>query len=42
MFYLLLRLLNEEMERGSISRDEYRHAVVRAARFHGFRKNGIR
>ncbi len=41
MFYLLLRLLYEEMESGKISRDEYRRAIEKAANFHGFRKNGI-
>jgi hypothetical protein len=42
MFYLLLRLLNEEMETGKITADDYRRAVVRAARFHGIQRNGIR
>ncbi len=42
MFYLLLRLLHEEMETGRISRDEYTSAVERAARFHGIKRNGIR
>lgn len=42
MFYLLLRLLHEEMETGKITGDDYRRAVVRAARFHGIQRNGIR
>jgi len=42
MFYLLLRLLHEEMTGGRISRDEYGRAVEKAARVHGIRKNGLR
>ncbi len=41
MFYLLLRLLHEEMSDGKISREEYMKAVSRAASVHGIRKNGI-
>jgi hypothetical protein len=42
MFYLLLRLLHEEMESGRISPEEYAAAVEKTAQFHGIRKNGIR
>ncbi len=42
MFYLLLRLLHEEMLSGRISGIEYRSAVEKAAILHGIRKNGIR
>jgi len=42
MFYLLLRLLHEEMTNGKISVDEYYSAVTKAAIFHGIRRNGIR
>jgi hypothetical protein len=41
MFYLLLRILHDDMETGKISRDEYFRAVVKIARFHGFKRNGI-
>ena len=41
MFYLLLRLLHEEMSDGKISRDEYMNAVIKVASVHGNRKNGI-
>ncbi len=42
MFYLLLRLLHEEMRSGKISQMEYMRAVTRIAEFHGFKRNGIR
>lgn len=42
MFYLLLRLLHEEMTAGKITRDDYCKAVERVASVHGIRKNGIR
>jgi hypothetical protein len=42
MFYLLLRLLYEEMISGRISRREYDTAVEKAATVHGIKKNGIR
>ncbi len=42
MFYLLLRMLHEEMTSGKISREEYRSAVEKVALFHGIRRNGIR
>jgi hypothetical protein len=42
MFYILLRLLYEEMESGMISPQEYHSAVVKAAVIHGIRRNGIR
>ncbi|HNU91214.1 MAG TPA: hypothetical protein PKO25_05035 [Spirochaetota bacterium] len=42
MFYILLRLLYEEMESGMISPREYRSAVEKVAMIHGFRRNGIR
>ncbi len=42
MFYLLLRLLHEEMAGGRITREEYRNAVEKAARLHGIRRNGLR
>ncbi|HPK45178.1 MAG TPA: hypothetical protein PLV62_09380 [Spirochaetota bacterium] len=41
MFYLLLRLLHEEMVEGKISREEYFEAVIRIASIHGFKRNGI-
>jgi hypothetical protein len=41
MFYLLLRLLHEEMSDGKISREEYMKAVSKVASVHGIRKNGI-
>lgn len=42
MFYLLLRLLHEEMESGRITPEEYRAAVEKIAKLHGIRKNGLR
>lgn len=42
MFYLLLRLLYEEMAEGKISKEEYYEAVFRIASIHGFKRNGIR
>ncbi|HSV95406.1 MAG TPA: hypothetical protein VLM75_00580 [Spirochaetota bacterium] len=42
MFYMILRLLHEEMESGIISPQEYHSAVVKAAVIHGIRRNGIR
>jgi hypothetical protein len=39
---MLLRLLNDDMESGRISRQEYISAVEKVARIHGIRKNGIR
>ena len=42
MCYLLLRLLHEEMADGNISREEYNKAIVKVARFHGIKRNGIR
>ncbi len=42
MFYLLLRLLHDEMETGKISREEYRSAIERVAQLHGIKRNGIR
>ena len=42
MFYLLLRLLYEDMNEGKISRFEYSHAIKKIADVHGFKKNGIR
>lgn len=42
MFYILLRLLYEEMESGMISPQEYHSAVEKAAAIHGIRRNGIR
>ena len=41
MFYLLLRLLHEDFANGTISREEYRQAVMRIATVHGIRRNGI-
>ncbi len=41
MFYILLRLLYEEMEMGRISRRDYINAVEKIAQIHGIRKNGI-
>ncbi len=42
MFYLLLRILHDEMTEGKISKDEYLSAVVKVALFHGIRRDGIR
>lgn len=42
MFYLLLRLLYEEMDTGKITKQEYTRAIEGVAVFHGFKKNGIR
>ncbi|MCX8124291.1 MAG: hypothetical protein N3F66_09020 [Spirochaetes bacterium] len=42
MFYLLLRLLYEEMAEGKITKDEYYEAVIRIASLHGIKRNGIR
>jgi len=42
MFFLLLRLLHEEMLAGRISNPEYRKAVEKAAAIHGIKRNGIR
>jgi hypothetical protein len=42
MFFLLLRMLNEDMEKGKISREEYAMAIEKIASIHGLRKNGIR
>jgi hypothetical protein len=42
MFFLLLRMLNEDMEKGRISREEYAMAIEKIASIHGIRKNGIR
>jgi hypothetical protein len=41
MFYLILRLLHEEMTQDKISREEYFSAVVKIAHFHGTKRNGI-
>ncbi len=41
MFYLILRLLHEEMTQDKISREEYFSAVVKIAHFHGIKRNGI-
>lgn len=42
MFYLLLRLLYEEMAEGKITKEEYYEAVIRIASIHGIKRNGIR
>jgi hypothetical protein len=42
MFYLLLRILHDEMVTGKISREEYITGVMKIALFHGIRRNGIR
>ncbi|MGV7929245.1 MAG: hypothetical protein AB2L13_10120 [Spirochaetota bacterium] len=42
MFYMILRLLHEELEGGIISTQEYHSAVVKAALIHGIRRHGIR
>lgn len=41
MFYLILRLLHEEMAQNKITREEYFSAVVKIAHFHGIKRNGI-
>ena len=41
MFYLLLRLLHDEMLSGAITYDEYKKAVSEVASVHGIKKNGI-
>ncbi|HNR89948.1 MAG TPA: hypothetical protein PKM65_16540 [Spirochaetota bacterium] len=42
MFYLLLRMIHDDLSEGRISQDEYLRAIERLARIHGIRKNGIR